>query len=86
MVNALSITNKKNIRTKEFNFSLGKSQKWEVDATQLNDLDKKDLIEKGFAENLFKIHLSEIKNVYKDEESEVPDWINIQENLFIRVS
>ena len=86
MTNALSITNKKNIRTQEFNFSLGKSEKWEIDSTALTDMDKKELIEKGLAENLFKIHLKEIKNVYKEEETEVPEWINIQENLFIRVS
>ena len=46
MVNALSITGKKNIKTKEFNFSVGKSQKWEIDTLLINDdaLSEADLV------------------------------------------
>ena len=45
---------------------------------------QKSLINEGLAENIFKPNLSEIKSKYKDEES--PDWLNIEENDFLRVS
>ena len=50
------------------------------------DENKKELIKDGLAENMFKVHLSQIKNLYKNDRNSIPDWINIDENLFIRVS
>ena len=84
MLIALTSTDKENIKTKEFNFSIGKTEKWTVDNTILTDDNKKQLINNGHAENLFKVNLNKIKRSYKDKEK--PDWINIQENSFIRVS
>ena len=84
MLIALTSTDKENIKTKEFNFSIGKTEKWTVDNTILTDDNKKQLINNGHAENLFKVNLNKIKRSYKDKEK--PEWINIQENSFIRVS
>ena len=83
MLVALTSTDKHNIKTKEFNFSLGKSEKWTVDSSLLSIEDKKRLVDNGYAENLFKINLSKIKGSYKDKE--IPEWIDVQENSFIRV-
>ena len=85
MAAALTVTGKNNIKTREFNFALGKSQKWEVDQLLLNDEDKLKLIKDGLAENVFKLHLSEMKSLYKNNEN-IPDWVNINEKLFVRVS
>ena len=84
MLIALTSTDKEKIKTKEFNFSIGKTQKWSIDTTVLSDYDKKQLINNGHAENLFKIHLNKLKSSFKSKEK--PDWINVQENSFIRVS
>ena len=85
MAAALTITGKNKIKTNEFNFSLGKSEKWEIDTPLINDEDKLNMIDDGIAENVFKIHLSELKSKYKNDEN-IPDWININEKLFVRVS
>ena len=85
MAAALTITGKNKIKTKEFNFSLGKSYKWDIDTPSINEDDKIDLINNGIAENIFKIHMKELKELYKDSDK-APDWININEKLFIRVS
>jgi len=84
MVVALTNTDKKNIKTNEFNFSIGESEKWIVDNDALTDKEKQLLIDEGHAENLFKLSLSKIKNSYKDKDK--PEWINIQKKSFIRVS
>ena len=85
MTAALTVTGNSNIKTKEFNFSVGKSQKWEIDTLLINDNDKMKLIKDGLAENVFKIHLNELKTQCKNNEN-IPDWININEKLFVRVS
>ena len=85
MAAALTITGKNKIKTKEFNFSLGKSYKWDIDTLSINEDDKIDLINNGIAENIFKIHMKELKELYKDSDK-APDWVNINEKLFIRVS
>ena len=51
----------------------------------INDDDKARLLKDGLAENVFKIHLSELKSEYKNNEN-IPDWVNINEKLFVRVS
>ena len=86
MLSALATTNKRNIKTKEFNFSIGKSEKWHIDSVDIPDIDKEKLINDGYGENLFKVNLNKIKNAYKETNEKIPDWIKIQENLFIRVS
>ena len=42
-----------------------------------------EAISNGLAENKFKLNLSAIKNSYKEE---TPDWVEIIENEYIRVS
>ena len=86
MVSALTVTGKNKIRTKEFNFSIGKTEKWEVEIEQLSDEIKNNLIKEDCAENIFKLNLSKFKNKYKNDTENIPDWINVSENLFIRVS
>lgn len=84
MVHAMKITNNRKIKTDEFNFSIGTSKKYKIDSDKLDHEIQKSLINEGLAENIFKPNLSEIKSKYKDEES--PDWLNIEENDFLRVS
>lgn len=84
MVNAMKITGKSKIKTNEFNFSLGLSKKWSIKDDALNDKLKEMLISKGMAENKFKLHLNAIKSKYTNDD--LPDWIEITENDFIRVS
>ena len=86
MVNALAVTGKKNIKTKEFSFTVGRTERWEVNPDLLSEDIKNVLIEEGCAENTFKLNLNKFKIKYKQEGEEVPEWININENLFIRVS
>jgi len=86
MLEAMILIGQDKLKTKEFNFSIGKSKKWEFDDSLINDEMKDKLIHEGLAENTFKIHLSEIKANYKDGGEEVPEWINIIESNFIRVS
>ena len=86
MVDALTITGKTKIKTKEFNYSVGKTEKWEVDTALLNDDIKDNLIKQGCGENIFKVNLSKFKNKYKNDNEKIPEWINISENKFIRVS
>ena len=85
MLEAMMLIGEDKLKTKEFNFSIGRSEKWEIDELLLSNDDKNQLISKGLAENNFKIILSEIKSSYKSEE-EIPEWINIVESNFIRVS
>ena len=86
MVNAMKITGNEKIKTNEFNFALGKTQKWNVDIEKINDVSKKELIDAGCAENIFKINLGQIKSKYKDSPDDIPDWVDIIENTFIRVT
>ena len=83
MLNAMLITGKDKIKTVEYNFSIGESEKWELDIELLNDMDKNKLIENGLAENVFKANINEIKNKYKN--NKLPDWVNIDKNKFLRV-
>ena len=74
---------KEKLKTLEFNFSVGKSEKWNLDLDLINDNVKSDLINNGLAENVFKANLVEIKSKYKNED--IPDWIEIQKNKYLRV-
>ena len=86
MVNAMQVTGNKKIKTDEFNFALGKTQKWSVDIEKINEISKKELIKEGCAENVFKINLGQVKTKYKESADETPDWVDIIENTFIRVT
>ena len=84
MTNALLMTDNRKIKTDDFNFSLGKSKKWCVNPDLLNEENKNDLINRGLAENIFKIKLTNLKNEFS-EDTETPDWIKIEESDFIKV-
>ena len=71
MLAALTTTNQKKIKTKEFNFSLSKSEKWDIDTSNLSEQDKNNLLDDGFAENLFKVHINQIKNAYKNKKNDI---------------
>ena len=77
-------TNQDKIKTEDFNFSIGRSKKWSLDESNLTDDLKYDLIKDGLAENNFKPFISEIKSKYKGKE--IPDWVEILENEFLRVN
>ena len=83
MMNAMMITGKEKIKTIEFNFSIGESEKWKLDLEVLNEEDKEKLIKDGLAEKIFKANISEIKNQYKD--IDIPNWLTIEKNKFLRV-
>ena len=86
MTNSLVVTGKNKVETNDFNFSLGKSQKWSIDMDLLDDIQKVDLVEKGLAENVFQIKLADVKTEYSDiNDEEKPEWIKIEENNFIKV-
>ena len=86
MTNSLVVTGKNKVETNDFNFSLGKSQKWSIDMDLLDDNQKVDLVEKGLAENVFQIKLADVKTEYSDiNDEEKPEWIKIEENNFIKV-
>tara|TARA_B100000579_G_scaffold388681_1_gene361976 strand:- start:18 stop:548 length:531 start_codon:yes stop_codon:yes gene_type:complete len=86
MTSSLVITGKNKIQTSDFNFSLGKSQKWSINIEIMNENDKVDLIDKNLAENTFQVKLSDIKTEFSNTDSEdIPEWINIEETDFIKV-
>ena len=83
MINALKITGNTKLKTNEFNFSINMSKKWKIDESNLNNELRDFLISNGLAENKFKLNLSAIKNSYKEE---TPEWVEVVENEYIRVS
>ena len=83
MINAMMITGKEKVKTTEFNFSIGNTEKWNLDVEKLNENQKNDLLSSGLAENVFKAKISEIKNQYKD--LDLPDWIVVEKNKHLRV-
>ena len=75
------------IKTPNYNFSLCESESWDADIEDIDADEKKRLVEDGFAENIFKLSMSNIKSHYKNSsEAEVPKWIKINKNSYIRVS
>ena len=84
MINALKLTGKEKLKTNEFNFSISVSKRWKINESNLNDKLKLLLVSKGLAEQSFKPMLTEIKNEYKNKH--LPEWIEIIENDYIRVS
>ena len=87
MVNALSVIDKGKIKTSNYNFSLGESESWTVDLDDIDNSLKESLIEKGLAENVFKISMNELKKEYKNIEKEKrPKWIKVSNKKYIRSS
>tara|TARA_B100000965_G_scaffold86848_2_gene70333 strand:+ start:795 stop:1310 length:516 start_codon:yes stop_codon:yes gene_type:complete len=84
MINALKLTGKEKLKTNEFNFSINVSKRWKINESNLDDKLKLLLVSKGLAEQSFKPMLTEIKNEYKNKD--LPEWIEIIENDYIRVS
>ena len=86
MTSSLIITGKNKIQTPDFNFSLGKSQKWSINTEIMNEDDKMELIDKNLAENTFQVKLSDIKNEFSSVDSDdMPKWIEIEESDYIKV-
>ncbi len=86
MTNALVMTDNTKIKTDDFNFSLGKSKKWCVNIESLDEENKNNLLDKGLAENIFKIKIANLKNEFSECKTEdIPEWINIEESDFIKV-
>ncbi len=87
MVNALSVIDTGKIKTSNYNFSLGESESWTVDVDDIDDSLKESLIEKGLAENVFKISMNELKKEYKSIEKEKrPRWIKVSNKKYVRSS
>ena len=84
MLNAMLIVGKDKIKTTEYNFSVGNSEKWNLDIEKLNEKQRNELLLSGLAENVFKAKISEIKSEYKD--SDLPDWIIVEKNKHIRLN
>ena len=84
LLNAMKITGETSIKTSEFNFTICKSQKWIVHHDVLDNDVKCELINNGLAEEVFKPLLNQIKAEYKNNDSK-PDWIEIEENEYIKV-
>lgn len=85
LINAMRTTGSNSMKTSEFNFSLCKSEKWVINQDSIDEKIRHELIDNGLAEEVFKPSLSKIKAKYKLDESK-PEWIDIQENEYIKVS
>ena len=83
MLNAMLITGKEKIKSTEFNYSIGNSEKWGINQENMTENIKQNMIDMGLAENVFKANISEIKNKYKN--NDIPDWLLIEKNKYIRV-
>jgi hypothetical protein len=87
MVRALSITDLKKIKTSNYNFSICESESWTVNLDSIDNNIKNELIDKGLAESILKLSMTAIKKEYKlSSESDIPEWINVKKNSYIRVS
>ncbi len=87
MVRALSLTDLNKIKTPNYNFSLCESESWDADMEYISEDEKNRLIKDGFAENIFKLSMSSIKSHYKSSsDAELPEWIKVSKNSYIRVS
>ena len=87
MTRALSLTDNTKVKTSNYNFSLCKTESWSVDSSLLSNEVKDDLINKGIAKNILKISLNDLKLEYKNtEKAEIPEWIKISKDNYIRVS
>ena len=86
MVTSLLITGKNKIKTDDFNFNLGKSERWSIDLELLDDNYKKELEDQDLIESTFKAKLNNIKEKYANIDSlDLPDWIQIEHSDYIKV-
>ena len=87
MVRALSLTDVNKVKTLNYNFSLCESESWDADIEEIDQNEKNELIKEGLAENIFKLSMSNIKSYYKSSpNANVPKWIKISKNPYIRIS
>ena len=86
MTSSLLITGKDKVKTDDFNFSLGKSQRWSINLELLDDKHKQELVGEDLIEYSFKAKLNNIKEKYASEDSsDLPDWIEIEYSDHIKV-
>ena len=87
MVRALALTDLKKVKTLNYNFSLCESESWDANVEEISQNEKDELIKGGLAENIFKLSMSNIKSHYKGFlNKDVPSWIKVSKNSYIRVS
>ena len=84
MVNALVVTGKEKVKTSDFNFHLGSSEKWSIDFDEISEEELKELVENNLAETSIKPKMNEIKVNYKGKDN-IPKWISIIESKHIKV-
>ena len=60
MLNAMLLTGKDNIKTIEYSFSIGESEKWDVDNEKIDEKGIDVLIEAGLAQYIFKPNIKDI--------------------------
>ena len=83
MLNSLIVTGNNKIKTLEFNFTIGETEKWDIDINILDDEIKNFLIDNNLASNIFKPNINDIKLKYKDLDK--PLWLIIEKNKHLRV-
>lgn len=83
MISAMELVDKDKIKTINYNYSIGMTEKWEVDIENINKNQVDDLISKKLGENSFKPYINKIKLEYKNEDS-LPDWIVVSKNKHIK--
>ena len=83
MLNSLIVTGNNKIKTLEFNFTIGETEKWDIDINILDDEIKNFLIDNNLAANIFKPNINDIKLKYKDLDK--PLWLIIEKNKHLRV-
>ena len=82
MLNAMLVLGKSKVKTLEYNFSIGETEKWNIDLDKIGESVKDDLVNQGLADNIFKPNLTQIKNEYKED---IPNWVRVEKNKHLRV-
>ena len=83
MISAMELVGKNKIKTIDFNYSIGITEKWEIDLENIDRNQIDDLISRKLGENLFKPHINKIKLEYKNKDM-MPDWIVVSKNKHIK--
>ena len=82
MLNAMLVLGKNKVKTVEYSFSVGETERWNIDLDIMTESVKNNLVNQGLADNIFKPNLTQIKNEYKED---IPEWISIEKNKHLRV-
>jgi len=82
MLNAMLVLGKSKVKTVEYSFSVGETEKWNIVSDIMTESVKSNLVNQGLAESIFKPNLTQIKNEYKED---IPEWISIEKNKHLRV-